>query len=665
MKTMRRITALILTAIFILAGCATAADIYAPEKMISFGRHVYMLFGPACQWKEAEEYCRLIGGHLLTIESEGENIYITNELLKPYDTAAAMGFSDAGHEGQWVWVTGETGTYTNWAKNEPNNQNNENYGLILSDGTWNDGHLEKEKWPFICEFDEPPYEWSYGWRLTNGPQSFGYEANESISPLRYYQLYGINTSSLLESTLGNFRTGSSGLCFGLSLLSLAEYYGIYDISGYFSKSGNYLYDFGYDGVYTTSTGKEYFTIAGNEPARAVIERAFISQSSVEFSECQVFPSDPDFSGLLEFMSGRDARPLLVNLEDGLSGHTVVLTADYPPVQLNNGTYWLPVYDPNSPMPSAQLTDPCHYYKRGIAGLILDPENESWQLYGNKEVYMQNNFQAISLTGLFSGQTGHSIRYYDVAKLNRGYFTGPLNCWYDRNMLWIDGNDVELRHGDDTLLRIEGGELTNIMDGLNLILPFTEDTENTQSTGGTFVITGDIGQFEVISPSATILASGDNCLSAIQLDGSYTASLDLDAAAARADCISDGGQISLCVQNTATGKAGLMEGVSVAGESSSISVNENGGYAECAEGVNVVYDQAQAAAVLPPEKLSFGELAIIAFVITIPLSIVGALLMMLISRLRRRRTAQGSFCGSCGTPVAPGQKFCGICGQKLI
>ncbi|WP_228488791.1 HYR domain-containing protein [Prolixibacter sp. SD074] len=102
------------------------------------------------------------GGHLATITSAEENNF-----LKTFAEALGQdvwfGFTDAGQEGQWRWVTGEDSTlYTNWNSDEPNNTNsNENwaemYGTTTSEheaGSWND-QFDTDTRYFFLEFDGP------------------------------------------------------------------------------------------------------------------------------------------------------------------------------------------------------------------------------------------------------------------------------------------------------------------------------------------------------------------------------------------------------------------------------------------------------------------------------------------------------------------------------
>jgi len=78
-----------------------------------------------------------------------------------------IGISDFDNEGSWITVFGETLSYSQWAIGEPNNQNDEDFGLVYSiangNGMWNDGnyfHLL----PFVVEFDfyPPNILWSTG-----------------------------------------------------------------------------------------------------------------------------------------------------------------------------------------------------------------------------------------------------------------------------------------------------------------------------------------------------------------------------------------------------------------------------------------------------------------------------------------------------------------------
>ena len=58
-----------------------------------------------------------------------------------------LGYSNKADKVNWYWYTGEKTTYTNWAPNQPNNvYGNENYAIMLEDGTWADvGEYEEHR----------------------------------------------------------------------------------------------------------------------------------------------------------------------------------------------------------------------------------------------------------------------------------------------------------------------------------------------------------------------------------------------------------------------------------------------------------------------------------------------------------------------------------------
>ena len=120
-------------------------------------------------WYEAAEYCASLGGHLVTINSQEENDFLTRVFTRPRNEAVMIGASDFETEGDWKWVTGEAFSYSNWREGEPNNEYEEDYAMLIADGFWNDGHLDRENWYFICE-----WEGAGGYVLT-------YKGNEYLS----------------------------------------------------------------------------------------------------------------------------------------------------------------------------------------------------------------------------------------------------------------------------------------------------------------------------------------------------------------------------------------------------------------------------------------------------------------------------------------------------
>ena len=94
-------------------------------------------------WSQCRDAAIAKGGSLVTIRNQAENDWLTTNLLqqaKP-DFAVWIGFTDAGHEGNWTWASGEVKPYSNWYPGEPNNSGNvENYAIIYNSGAY------KDKW---------------------------------------------------------------------------------------------------------------------------------------------------------------------------------------------------------------------------------------------------------------------------------------------------------------------------------------------------------------------------------------------------------------------------------------------------------------------------------------------------------------------------------------
>lgn len=161
--------------IFCLSSLLFCSDAFSAESDVvsnmaaEYNHHIYQLFNLNMTWEEAEAYFESMGGHLATITSQTENDFLYDYIVSLGYTSAFFGATDKETEGVWKWVDGQEFTYSNWHKNEPNNQNNrEHYAMFYYkylDGTWNDGEIAaSEEIPFLCEWDGT----SYSVALTSG-----------------------------------------------------------------------------------------------------------------------------------------------------------------------------------------------------------------------------------------------------------------------------------------------------------------------------------------------------------------------------------------------------------------------------------------------------------------------------------------------------------------
>jgi len=147
MKIKQLILLLILSFVLCISMLTT---VLAQSPPVLFNGHYYEYVPVATEWTNANAAAssmtytigdKTYQGHLVTITSLEENIFIYNSILSSHSSMTFwIGATDATTEGVWQWVTGEPWGYTNWNYGEPNNYGgNENYAMIFGLGKWNDG----------------------------------------------------------------------------------------------------------------------------------------------------------------------------------------------------------------------------------------------------------------------------------------------------------------------------------------------------------------------------------------------------------------------------------------------------------------------------------------------------------------------------------------------
>jgi hypothetical protein len=119
---------------------AVPGVLYGPVTNPANGHTYYLLFNSS--WTDSENQAVGFGGHLATIRSAAENEWVRANVVN-FDNSGRggwIGLTDQAAEGDFVWISGEPVTYTNWSPGEPNNAGlGENWTQFLGDvGTWND-----------------------------------------------------------------------------------------------------------------------------------------------------------------------------------------------------------------------------------------------------------------------------------------------------------------------------------------------------------------------------------------------------------------------------------------------------------------------------------------------------------------------------------------------
>lgn len=127
-----------------------------------YNNHKYEVFTDKLTWQQAKEKCESLGGHLVTINSAGEQEFI-EKLLKDYpDNDYIIGLNRSLDE-FGTWVTGEPVTYTNWGEPQPDNLGGSQDTAVIVNGVRKGGsyYIDRFEWddngngsyPYICEWE--------------------------------------------------------------------------------------------------------------------------------------------------------------------------------------------------------------------------------------------------------------------------------------------------------------------------------------------------------------------------------------------------------------------------------------------------------------------------------------------------------------------------------
>lgn len=122
-----------------------------PKEAIEFDSHMYCFYEISFSWSEAENYCKGLGGHLVSINSSEEQTFV--ESLTESSSKKNIWIGGYLENGDWKWSDGSSFVYQNWDLDKPDNyQDNEfflryaNADLVFD--TWS---AYKGKWDDCAE----------------------------------------------------------------------------------------------------------------------------------------------------------------------------------------------------------------------------------------------------------------------------------------------------------------------------------------------------------------------------------------------------------------------------------------------------------------------------------------------------------------------------------
>ena len=149
------ITALGVAACF--ASPMAQVEAHVLDGAAEYNGHYYKIFDAPMHWKDAETFCRSMGGHLATAETADENTMLKQMVIKH---GGDSHFWIGGHREKnkiWRWVTGKViADYFDWVGNKPRSGTSgggDNLSLYRTeDGKWDNlGSLSD--YPFVCEWE--------------------------------------------------------------------------------------------------------------------------------------------------------------------------------------------------------------------------------------------------------------------------------------------------------------------------------------------------------------------------------------------------------------------------------------------------------------------------------------------------------------------------------
>ncbi|KAM4605239.1 macrophage mannose receptor 1b [Polymixia lowei] len=148
-------------------------------------------------WYEAKDYCRAIGGDLLSIHGHAD-------LNLASHGKAWIGLSQPDPNSGWVWSDGSPFNFQHWAEDEPNNKNNVESCAearmyhMERDGSWNDVHCDTYN-DWLCQIqigktlNPPPNDTEIsvnvtadGWLQWQGNQYYIHKKSMAMEDARHY-----------------------------------------------------------------------------------------------------------------------------------------------------------------------------------------------------------------------------------------------------------------------------------------------------------------------------------------------------------------------------------------------------------------------------------------------------------------------------------------------
>jgi hypothetical protein len=113
-----------------------AVTVLGTQGAWHYGGHTYTLTPRSMSWTEAEAEAQRLGGHLVTINDEAEQAWVSETFGGWGGWYFWLGATDQAVEGTWVWASEQPVIYTNWAAGQPQSHSAYDWAYLGWDGRW-------------------------------------------------------------------------------------------------------------------------------------------------------------------------------------------------------------------------------------------------------------------------------------------------------------------------------------------------------------------------------------------------------------------------------------------------------------------------------------------------------------------------------------------------
>uniref|UniRef100_A0A3B1JQ99 C-type lectin domain-containing protein n=1 Tax=Astyanax mexicanus TaxID=7994 RepID=A0A3B1JQ99_ASTMX len=122
------------------------------DGWLQFKSHCFKVFTTNENFKTSEENCVSAGGHLASMHSNADNVFIKDLVWNTTNSNAVtwIGARDAGQLGKWVWTDGSAFDYSIWSNGQPDKHSPlEQCVEINYLDQWNDANCDNRH-PSVC-----------------------------------------------------------------------------------------------------------------------------------------------------------------------------------------------------------------------------------------------------------------------------------------------------------------------------------------------------------------------------------------------------------------------------------------------------------------------------------------------------------------------------------